>query len=45
MPEKREDVEVTLQQDTAPDISQQKKKWRAIDWIAGGTFIVEVLWG
>ena len=45
MPEEREDVEVTLQQDTAPDISQQKKKWRAIDWIAGGTFIVEVLWG
>ena len=45
MPEEREDVEATLQQDTAPDISQQKKKWRAIDWIAGGTFIVEVLWG
>ena len=45
MPEKREDVEATLQQDTAPDISQQKKKWRAIDWIAGGTFITEVLWG
>ena len=45
MPEKREDVEATLQQDTAPDISQQKKKWRAIDWIAGGTFIAEVLWG
>ena len=45
MPEKREDVEATLQQDTAPDTSQQKKKWRAIDWIAGGTFIAEVLWG
>lgn len=45
MPEKREDVEATLQQDTAPDISQQKRKWRAIDWIAGGTFIAEVLWG
>ena len=45
MPEEREDVEATLQQDTAPDISQQKKKWRAIDWIAGGTFITEVLWG
>ena len=45
MPEEREDVEATLQQDTAPDISQQKKKWRAIDWIAGGTFIAEVLWG
>ena len=45
MPEEREDVEVTPQQDTAPDTSQQKKKWRAIDWIAGGTFIAEVLWG
>ena len=45
MPEKREDVEATLQQDTAPDTSQQKKKWRAIGWIAGGTFIAEVLWG
>ena len=45
MPEKREDVEATLQQDTAPDISQQKRKWRSIDWIAGGTFIAEVLWG
>ena len=45
MPEKREDVEVTPQQDTAPDTSQQKRKWRAIDWIAGGTFIAEVLWG
>ena len=45
MPEKREAVEATPQQDTAPDTSQQKKKWRAIDWIAGGTFIAEVLWG
>ena len=45
MPEEREDVEVTPQQDTAPDTSQQKKKWRAIDWIARGTFIAEVLWG
>ena len=45
MPEEREDVEATLQQDTAPDTSQQKEKWRAIDWIAGGTFIAEVLWG
>ena len=45
MPEKREDVEATPQQDTAPDISQQKRKWRSIDWIAGGTFIAEVLWG
>ena len=45
MSEEREDVEDTLQQDTAPDISQQKRKWRSIDWIAGGTFITEVLWG
>ena len=45
MPEEREDVEATLQQDTAPDTSQQKEKWRAIDRIAGGTFIAEVLWG
>ena len=45
MPDKREDVEATLRQDTAPNISQQKEKWRAIDWIAGGTFIAEVLWG
>ena len=45
MSEEREDVEATLQQDTAPDISQQKRKWRSIDWIAGGTFITEVLWG
>ena len=45
MPEEREDVEATLQQDTAPDTSQQKRKWRSIDWITGGTFIAEVLWG
>ena len=45
MSEEREDVEATLQQDTAPDTSQQKRKWRSIDWIAGGTFIAEVLWG
>ena len=43
MPEKREDVEATPQQDTAPDTSQQKRKWRAIDWIAGTTFATEVL--
>ena len=42
MPEEREDVEATLQQDTAPDTSQ-KKTWRAIDWIAGSTLIAEVL--
>jgi len=40
MPEKREDVEATLQQDTAPDTSQQKKKWRAIDWIAGASHAI-----
>ena len=45
MPEEREAVEATPQQDTAPDTSQQKEKWRAIDWIVGGTFIAEVLWG
>ena len=47
MPEEYEDVEATLEQDTAPDTSQQKGKWRgrAIDWIAGGTVIAEVLWG
>ena len=45
MPEEREAIEATPQQDTAPDTSQQKRKWRAIDWIAGGTFIAEVLWG
>ena len=43
MPEEREDVEATLQQDTAPDTSQQKRKWRAIDWIAGSTLVIEVL--
>ena len=45
MSEEHEDAEATLQQDTAPDTSQQKRKWRSIDWIAGGTFIAEVLWG
>lgn len=45
MPEEREAVEATPQQNTAPDTSQQKEKWRAIDWIVGGTFIAEVLWG
>ena len=45
MPEEYEDVEATLEQDTAPDTSQQKRKWRSIDWITGGTFIAEVLWG
>ena len=47
MPEEREDVEATLEQGTAPDAPQQKGKWRgrAIDWIAGGTVIAEVLWG
>ena len=43
MPEEREAVEATPQQDTAPDTSQQKKKWRAIDWIAGTTLAAEVL--
>ena len=43
MPEKREDVEATPQQDTAPDTSQQKRKWRAIDWIAGNTLVAEAL--
>ena len=45
MPKEHEDVEATLQQDTAPDTSQQKREWRSIDWIAGGTVIAEVLWG
>ena len=45
MPEERKAVEAKPQQSTTPDTSQQKRKWRAIDWIAGGTFIVEVLWG
>lgn len=44
MPEEYEDVEATLQHDTTPDTSQ-KEKCRAIDWIAGGTVIAEVLWG
>lgn len=43
MPEEREDVEATLQQDTAPDTSQQKRKWRSIDWIAGSTLVAEAL--
>ena len=43
MPEKREDVEATLQQSTTPDTSQQKEKWRAIDRIAGTTLATEVL--
>lgn len=37
MPKEREDVEATLEQGTTPDASQQKRKWRAIDWIAGST--------
>ena len=47
MPKEYEDVEATLQHDTTPDAPQQKGKWRgrAIDWIAGGTVIAEVLWG
>ena len=44
MPKEYEDVEATLQHDTTPDTSQ-KEKCRAIDWIAGGTVIAEVLWG
>ena len=45
MPKEREDVEATLEQVTTPDASQQKKKWRAIDCIAGITFVAEVVWG
>ena len=45
MPEEREAVEATLEQVTTPDASQQKKKWRAIDCIAGITFVAEVVWG
>ena len=45
MPEEPEDVEAKPQQSTTPDTSQQKKKWRAIDWIAGITFVAEVVWG
>ena len=43
MPKEREDVEATLEQVTTPDVSQQKKKWRAIDCIAGSTLVIEVL--
>ena len=43
MPEEHEDVEATLEQVTTPDASQQKKKWRAIDWIASSTLVIEVL--
>ena len=43
MPEEHEDVEATLEQGTTPDASQQKKKWRAIDCIAGSTLVAEVL--
>ena len=43
MPKEREDVEATLEQVTTPDASQQKKKWRAIDCIAGSTLVIEVL--
>ena len=45
MPEEPEDVEAKPQQSTTPDTSQQKRKWRAIDWIAGITFVAEVVWG
>ena len=45
MPEEREDVEATLEQGTTPDASQQKGKWRAIDWIAGSTLVAEALLG
>ena len=43
MPEEHEDVEATLEQGTTPDASQQKGKWRAIDWIAGNTLVAEAL--
>lgn len=43
MPEEHEDVEAMLQQSTAPDTSQQKRKWRAIDRIVGTTFGLEIL--
>ena len=43
MPKEREDVEATLEQVTTPDASRQKKKWRAIDCIAGSTLVIEVL--
>ena len=42
MPEEREDVEATLEQDTTPDTSQ-KKTWGAIDWIAGSALVAEAL--
>ena len=45
MPKEREDVKATVQQDTTSDVPQQKRKWRAIDWIAGSTFVAEVVWG
>ena len=45
MPEEPEDVEATLEQGTTPDASQQKGKWRAIDWIAGSTLVAEALLG
>ena len=43
MAEEPEDVEATLEQGTTPDASQQKGKWRAIDWIAGSTLVAEAL--
>jgi len=43
MPKEHEDVEATLEQDTTPDAPQQKEKWRAIDWIVGATFGLELL--
>ena len=43
MPKEYEDVEATLQHDTTPDASQQKRKWHAIDWIVGATFGLEIL--
>ena len=43
MPEEREDVEATLEQSTTPDNPQQKRKRRAIDWIAGSTLVAEAL--
>ena len=43
MPKEYEDVEATLQHDTTPDASQQKRKWHAIDWIVGATFGLELL--
>ena len=43
MPEEPEDVETTLEQGTTPDASQQKGAWRAIDWIVGATFGLELL--